>query len=455
MKIENVKIENFRNIIRADVDFENINIFTGKNSSGKSNLLLAISNSLRTKLDYSNVFYDNVVTFGPGKSKATFKTTINKTDTNFVFSSEKTGLVYISPKSFTFENTFSKKALSPTHHRLLFTGEYRAKEGSFDSKKIIDQINDLKSSGEKGDFEKTLVYERNFINEKVENSDGESIVEKIEISNFPNSEKFMSVFSSFENSVFSWVDAKSFSSTSIYKYVTERIDNNEIYEQTINFLKNEKTGEEAYRQKTPFHKAKFIHILADVQKSHKQRELFKKDLKLYTDGLLNDLFINLDGSVGSKGEISVDSCNSPKDIFCISAGTAVLIYFILLKNWAELALIEKSFNKPDVMVFDEIDCIIHPSLMAQFTEVLKSLSKNIQLFISSHSPHFIDCFDKKQLFWLKDTTTISDKNKITASNVYSYESVIEKLQVDKDYFSKRTNSELFIDGLMDSLFPLI
>jgi predicted ATP-dependent endonuclease of OLD family len=455
MKITNIKIENFRNILRADINFENINIFTGKNSSGKSNFLLAVSNSIKTGMDFSDVFYDNIVTFGPGKSKAVFKTTISDLNTKYIYNSSEKELIYISPKIFTFENTFSKKGLTPVHHRLLFSGDYSLNTDIQNSQDIKNQIVSLEKSSEKKTLENTLVYERNFINETIENSEGKHVVEKIELSDYPNSDKFINIFNGFKSSIFSWVDSKTFSSTSIYKYVTERIDNNEIYDQIINFLKDEKSKEKAYSQRTPFIKAKLIHLLADIQKNEKQKILFKKDLKFYTDGLLNDLYINLDGSTGNKGEINVGSSNSPKDIFCISAGTAVMIYFILLKNWAELSFNERSFVKPDVMIFDEIDCIIHPSLMAQFTEILKSLSVNIQLFISSHSPHFIDCFEKNQLFWLKDTTTISEKAKALASNVYSYQDIINKLPDGNDYFSKRSNSELFIDGLIDSIFPII
>jgi predicted ATP-dependent endonuclease of OLD family len=133
----------------------------------------------------------------------------------------------------------------------------------------------------------------------------------------------------------------------------------------------------------------------------------------------------------------------------LSAGTAVLIYFILLKNWVELN--NKSFLAPEIMLFDEVDSIIHPSLMQNLNEVLKGISKKIQIFITTHSPHFIDCFEKDQVYWLRDTT--ADTESKTTSNVYSYEEILSKLKKNTEFFKKQTNSKLFIEGLLDSVFP--
>jgi len=458
MKISNVNIENFRNVVRADVDFGNINIFTGKNSSGKSNFLLAISNSLKTGADFSDTFYENIVTFGPGKSKAVFRTTIDEINSKYLYNNNNKDLVFIEPKKMLFENTFNKKSLSPVHHSLFVTGEYlKTAPKPADPKEALGKKwSELENSPDKESLDNQLVYERSFIREKIEDTGDKQVIEKMEGNNHEESEKFFNIFSNFEKTLYSWVDPKMFSSTSIYKYVVERIDNSEVYDQLINFLKADKPEKKDHFPRVQFAKAKFIQLLADVQKDEKQRDLFKKDLKFYTEGLLSDLYINLDGSVGNKGEIIVECTNAPKDIFYLSAGTAVMVYFILLKNWVELPLYSKNFIQPSAMIFDEVDSIIHPSLMAKFTEVLKSLSKYIQLFISTHSPHFIDCFNKDELFWLKDNITVSQKTKNNSiSSVYSYRKIIEKLPADNTYFLNRTNSDLFINGLMDSLFPLI
>lgn len=457
MRITNFNIENFRNIVKANANFGQINIFTGRNSSGKSNLLLALSASLKTNLDFSDIFYDNVVTFGPGKSKTIFKTTIGDLNSRTVFYEKEEG-IYFRPEFLTFENTFGKKGSSPVHHSLLYTGGYLKKSFGSDVEPLTPgkprvSLDYFENSKDIKQLVDQLVYERDFIKEKPEINNGREFTVKNIQKNYDEPEKFFSTFEAHIDSIFSWVNPKMFSSTSIFLYVTERIDNSEIYDQVINYLKEKEIDKNRFSS-IPFAKARFINLLADVQKNEKQNDEFHKDLKIYTKGLVNKVQINLDGSIGNKGEIFVESVNSPRDLFCISAGTAVLIYFILLKNWLNLPYQYKSYVKPEIMIFDEVDSIIHPSLMNEFKEVIRGVSKFIQLFISTHSPHFIDCFEKNEVYWIKDN--LSEKNKAKSdSNIYSYEEIIKKMPSDNSYFLAKNNSELFIDGLMDSIFPLI
>ena len=42
MKINSISIENFRNIEKLDLDFDNVNIIYGQNAQGKTNLIEAI-----------------------------------------------------------------------------------------------------------------------------------------------------------------------------------------------------------------------------------------------------------------------------------------------------------------------------------------------------------------------------------------------------------------------------
>lgn len=42
MKIEKIKISNFRSIIDVDISFEDLMMFIGQNNHGKSNILYAV-----------------------------------------------------------------------------------------------------------------------------------------------------------------------------------------------------------------------------------------------------------------------------------------------------------------------------------------------------------------------------------------------------------------------------
>jgi AAA15 family ATPase/GTPase len=455
MKISNLQIENFRNILRADVQFGRINIFTGKNASGKSNFLLALSNSLKVATDFSDVFFDNIVTFGQGKNKTVFRPTIDDLGSQYLYVEEGYYL-YFKPEKFTFENTLGKKTSSALSHKLFYTGSFSKDPvasiaASSERPNIVQNIQASKNLQRK---ENELVYSKAFFKDQIEGSGAEQYIKIDETEAIENSQKYLSIFSGYKNAVMSWVDPRMFSSTKIYLHVVDRYDS-EVYEQVLLRLK-EKNDPTHPITKSPFQKAKFIALLADIQRNDKQREQFVKDLNLYTKGLVEDMAINVVGGVGNKGEIVVTSSNAQKDILYISAGTAVMVYLILVKNWVQLPFADQSFERPHVMTFDEVDSIIHPSLMHEFKEVLKGLSKFVQLFISTHSSHFIDCFEKNEVFWLKDTISVVEKKKLNdSSSIYSYAEILARMPKDSSYFTNRLNSELFIDGMMDDLFPLI
>lgn len=449
MFISNIHIDNFRNIKKADVKFGPINIFTGRNSSGKSNLLLALSNSLRTDPDFSTEFFDNIVTYGKGMSKTVFKTTISGISSKRIHY-RKDDKLYFAPEKFVFENAISKKTSASAYHKLYYTGDFsRIAEGSLSSfdKGFELEEEEFKKAVSFKHYENELVYERNF-EERIETTENKELVKVSDEKNFKNQENLYALFSEFKDKIYSWVRPKSFSSSAIYEHVTETYES-EIYDQVLRRL-NSKEDNVSF---VPFRKARFIFLVADIQRDERQKELLKRDLDLYTDGIVKDVIINTDGSQGTKGEIWVESPHNhnPKDITSISAGTAVLIYFIVLKNWVELS--NKSFVSPEVMLFDEVDSIIHPSLMQNFNEVLTNISKKIQIFVTTHSPHFIDCFGKEQVYWLRDTTL--DLGAKTASSIYSYEDILGKVKKNSEFLKKESNSKLFIEGLLDSIFPNI
>lgn len=444
MKIKNIRIENFRNIIRANVDFGPVNIFTGNNSSGKSNLLLALSNILNTSRDFSNIFSGNIVTHSQGKNRTILETTIDDLKSITVYFEHKDGRqVYFNPKSFKFENVVSKRTLASISHKLFYTGEFSEITLPKDNSYYKPDINKFRESTSFHLIElPELVYGSAF-SEEVETTDNkELVVLKEEGGKYRD--KYLTIFSNYKDLLVSWI-----SSPSISEYVIKR-HKNEVYEQVLNSLL-EKDKTKAFRI-TPFSKSEFIFLLADIQKDSIQRDQFKKDLELYTKGILNDVKINIDGSLGNKGEIIIDSPNAPKDIIHISDGTAIILFFILLKNWLDLKEGLLSYRKPQVMFFDEVVSLIHPSLMPELAELIKAVSKKVQLFISTHSPHFIDCFSRDQVFWLKDYSSNENKPN-NSSSIYSYQAIIDKLPKNKDYFSKQKNSELFIEGLLDSVFP--
>ncbi|CAN5701446.1 hypothetical protein BH11PAT2_BH11PAT2_05500 [soil metagenome] len=452
MRISNIKIDNFRNIHKADVSFGDLNVLTGRNASGKSNLLVAISNSLKTTSDFPPSFLDNVVTYSQGKSKATIEVGIDNIKTSYLVT-ENDEVLFFRPQAFRSILMFGKRAAGLLTHRLYSTGQYvREPSKNLNGE---NRFKDLESSTNMKNLSDDLVYEKNFATENIHESGDKQYIERAEVESSENAEHFFGVFQDYNDQVCSWVDPALASSAKIYQFVTRRLENKEVFDRVLSRLK---TSDDRNRYgQAPLKNAHFISFLADIQRNDRQRDEFRNDLKLYTQNLLSDLFISEEGP--TKGQIIVDSENAPRDIYSISSGTAVMIYFIVMKNWVQLPLGERAFQKPAVMLFDEVDAIIHPSMINLFVEVLRSLSKSVQLFISTHSPHFVNEFERSELYWLRNTTSLLDKSKnnVASSSIYSYDQILEHLgETQAQYFlNKSTTAELFVDGALDSLFPLI
>ena len=114
---------------------------------------------------------------------------------------------------------------------------------------------------------------------------------------------------------------------------------------------------------------------------------------------------------------------------------------------------EKSYKNPEIMIFDELDSSIHPSIVPIFVELLISLSKHIQIFISTHSTSFIDCFNREQLFLIKDIWSFNEKVNVN-SNILSYEDILNSLnEKERIVLSSMNNSELYVNCDIDSVFP--
>lgn len=445
MRIKNFEIKNFRNIVSAKVTFGGINIITGKNSSGKSNFLLALDQALSTKKDYSEVFKGNIVTYGPGKKQTLFKVAVEDIKSRVIIS-EVDKYTYIQPEEFVYEKVIEKKHATAKSQKLFFSGKYsiQYKKDFLPKERMakIFEIFDKKAETLKD----RLVY--SVLNSSSSDVDSKKIINRDQIPE--NDREFFEIFHDYFNDVKSWLLDSNFSSNLIYTFVTERLSN-EMYEQIVNFL-NSKSGS---IEGGSFGKAKFINLLADVQKVKSVSESFRSDLHLYTKGIISDVSIVTKGRFGNKGEIQVTSPQGPKDIFTVSTGTAVLIYFILLKNWLELKRSDRSFSAPSIMIFDEIDSILHPSLMDEFHELLRIISKKTQLFIATHSAVFIDYFNKNEIYLLKDLPSLPIMGEShNRCNIYDYQSIIKSLPKErqKDYLNK-SNSELYIEGLIDGIFP--
>jgi len=434
MKISHLKVSNFRNLKNIDIDFWNINILTWKNSSWKTNLTQLLTNCLNTNDKVKDFFWDNITTYGKWLNYTTIETTIDDVKNIFQTKTEEKVTLYL-PIEFTFKNKISKKTSSSQQFWLDYI--WKESENKWDFLEIEEIISwklDFKDKNKKNIYEKIFTEENN----SVLKSDWW----------YEYFDKFKRIT---EKSIINMDNTSSFSAclSEIYSFITKTYDLDR-YKDIVERINNKKKI--FWRQH--FIEAGFINILWDIQTNEKVFKKFNDDLNYFTDWIIKKIEINTIWAKWFRWDIFIDTPHWPNELWYISAWSAVILYFVAIKNWLELNRNEVYYIKPDIMIFDELDWIIHPSLISKFSDLLKILSKDIQLFITSHSPLFIDSFDKNEVYLLKDIWSFNEKVKVE-SNILSYEQIINSLDENEfEVFEKTSNSELYINWYINSLFPI-
>jgi predicted ATP-dependent endonuclease of OLD family len=443
MKISNIKISKFRNIVSADINFGDINILTGRNSSGKTNFLLGIASSLSVESDQSDKYNDNVVTVGKGLNQTVFETTLSQLQGNVCHVRDEYVYVCLNPKEYVLKKTLDKDCCVKKIE-LKFSGEVLDP-----SEKKLTWIEYTKDPSKFNDYLKSytneLVYKKDF---EFIDEDGVHKTVKTSGTDSDFENEHMSQIKSSRNAIMPIIgfDKYEYSSSRIQNYVTKLVSR-EVTDEVTERL----SQKEGRYSKSHFTKAEFVHLLADIISEEKSSDTLMKEVSLYTNNIIKNLSI---GSQYGKGEITVESPNGAKNISSVSSGTAVLIYFIVLKNWLNLSYSQQRFTAPSVFLFDEIDSAIHPTLLGNLIEVLRGVSKRSQIFVTTHSGTFLDFFDRKEIYLLKDSLYGSkDRDISNRCNIFSYESIISKLPAEVlEGIESQTNSELFISGTIESIF---
>lgn len=444
MKIKNIKVDRFRNLTKIDVSFWNINILTWKNSSWKTNFTNLLSNCLNLdpNLWKDNYLWKNIVTNWKWYKDTNIEVTIWDIRSISVTKLPEKEL-WIMPENFIFKNKISKKYLSSIKQSIDFI--WKSAYVNFNKNWFEWVREELKAKETK---KINNIYNKEFNKEFI----GTDEINYIDFNDFKNENT--AYFNMFKNqikdSIINYSKFNSFSSEAIYNFVIEKyqIETNELLVKEL----NNKNKKNPY---TSFINSKFHYLLADIQKNKKQKDNFYRDLEFYTNWIIKKVYINTKAVNWPKWDIFIETPNAPKDIEYISAWSSVILFFTLLKNWLEISQLEKSYRDPEIMIFDEIDSVIHPSLLPLFSELLNIISTKVQLFITTHSPKLINQFEKNQIYLLKDLWSIWIKY-TPISNILSYEDIIKTLddEESKNYFLEKNNSDLFIEWLIDDIFPI-
>jgi len=118
---------------------------------------------------------------------------------------------------------------------------------------------------------------------------------------------------------------------------------------------------------------------------------------------------------------------------------------------AILASLEKKETKPLILFIDEPETFLHPQAQKQLFETLKQISQKAQVFISTHSPYFVDSDSIENVFRFENK-----KNKGTKIFSCKDKEVIKKFNEKENkifFFHHRdlffTRKAIFFEGAED------
>jgi predicted ATP-dependent endonuclease of OLD family len=434
MKLIELNVEKFRNLKEVNIKFWDINIITWKNWSWKTNFLNLIKWSFSSSHDAIKDFWHNIVTYWRWYRNTEIVSTFSVYKRNIWFSSKELAS-FFSPEEFVLRRKIWKNKLSK-----FVSIDYKWKylEAS-DSKDIYNEDSISWFFAELLDAKSIKIkwaYSSKMISVKDDEFQKEEWV------------NFLRAFKSSRKSIVSFNSNHAYSDSSrrIHQFVVWNYDLNwEEYEtrKKIMWESLQILRWEDMKRQSSFNNIIFPFLLAEIQKEKSSFQKMNKDLMFYTQWIINKIYINTNWSKWTKWEIYVESNKWPKELEMISSWTAIIIFFVLIKN--RLLVRNSFYNDLSVLIFDELDSAIHPNLIWRFSELLYDISSKVQLFITTHWTNFIDQFDRKDLFYIMDEwSVLQDEYK---SNILNYKDIVKEKR-----FSKYSNSELLIDWIIENLF---
>ncbi len=159
----------------------------------------------------------------------------------------------------------------------------------------------------------------------------------------------------------------------------------------------------------------------------------QQDIK-FVMNLNNKDLIKLDTIVLNKDRYGADSINT------LSAGAKSIYILSLLEAYSE-----ENSTMPSIIMIEDPEIYLHPSMQKAASEILYRLSKKNQVFFSTHSPNLIFNFNSKQI---KQIVLDEDYNSVINENTD-----IDKILDDLGYSANdlmNVNFVFIVEGKQDS-----
>lgn len=377
--INKILIKNFRSI--KSQEFKNIAntlVFVGENNSGKSTVL----NALRTFFNVENSISENDIRHGCGYFEISlFK---NITD-NFLFDIEMNMRTANSPLFKSFLKEFRKS----NPNRILYTKVYYKLFKSFIQSIYFGganiQIMGLKLKVDKSSLRKdyTIISSSNKPLTGIKLGMTDPLIKAFlpSVASVDDERKFFEEvggeLKSISSSVFS-LFVKGLSQDSNNLSIASILDKKavDLSITDLNNLLNIKLNSESN---------KFLKRVNNTFKKYT-----KSDLEIHWN--FND---KLESRIDFKSNFTNDSYE-PIDFMSTGSGTRSIYLISLLQSYMEMS--KESNDKSVIFLIEEPELYLYPKLEADMADILVGISKNNQVFISTHSASLAHNFKKDSIY---------------------------------------------------------
>lgn len=400
--IEKILIINFRSINKVEFsNLKNLTVFIGENNSGKSTVLNALR--IINNLDY--VPNKNDIRHGNNRFEITI---VKKADEIFFYKLYEELIGTELHQNFVeyFQSGREKNRQTGTK---IYRNEFRKfilnkvfSERRFEKLglKIEVKLNSNDEISKQYKITDSRFQDLNIKSELVLDALTRTFV--VDIANIEDERKFSDEMSGEHKSI----------TNSVFGLLLESLDQSQ-----------KDTIEEIHEKRAKDLTISEVNTLL-TEKMNKRSDQFLKTINdkfsNYMDGVL---YVSWDFQDSLKSRINLETkflnkSNKPLDFMSTGSGTRSLYILSLLESYMEE--INVNFGNFGLFLIEEPELYLYPKIERKMGKIIKGISKNNQVFLTSHSSNLTSQFEKENIFVVRTNNLrgdmISEYNKLDTYN---------------------------------------
>ncbi|GAB6098135.1 AAA family ATPase [Halanaerocella petrolearia] len=392
--IEKVEVENFKSIEKLDLELNDFCVFIGANSSGKSNIVDIfkfirdiLKNDLKSAIN-SRFGWENLLTKWKDNSEK-INISLSLDMSRYIQMIDFNDEIQASPLKFDYNLSIGSKKKNPYVFKEKVYGEWEV-ENRVESDSFYRDSEEIKFDSQIGEFQ------------KVEEGDSIKVPKKFENELFLNAPFFsltaMILSDLMEEFKYYEIDAnkaRKTSSNDSNDFLEENGSNLSLVLENLESEENKKT------------KSRIESIMRTLVPEFKGWETERQ----------------FDATLGFKIlERGVKDGFLPK---MISDGTIRLLSILIA------LLFQREDNR--FIAIDEPERCLHPQVLKTLVEVMREVSKNKQIFVTTHSPEIVKWLKPEETYLVdkKDNKTFVKR----ADNINNMDKFLENFSMEELWLS--------------------